>query len=172
MEEESRVGANQQEFGEELREALAALPAGTMSAKLGRLMGVIQEQLKRGVQHAHIVGALNEYGNLGRELSLRNFRMILYRYRRQEERKGEGRKRGLEGRPTRTTGDLTEAHADSTAQERGPRSDDSHQAPRAADTVEVGQTSSPIISRADLRRIRMQPIDLDEMANYGREEKE
>jgi hypothetical protein len=122
----------------DLSAVIEKVPGRTLLGKLRRLLPLIDERIKEGVSYQDIIEALNSHGGLNAEVKASTLRAYLCRYRKR---------------------------ASATQVDKAAR----QQAGAARANAGAPLNSTPKIRNAsDLKRLRSQEVDLDELSRIGR----
>ena len=171
---------------DELRELLEGLPARSLASKLAEVMPTIDQRIREGVAHEEIVRALNEHGNLGVELKLTTFRTYLARYRRTVARARKTGQRAiavdfsppgwkLPPEAEAALDELRRMFARKMAEDALSgkwKTSETRPLPPTPEEHLPREASAPgpaATTKADLRRLRAEEVDLDELARHAKE---
>lgn len=157
---------------EELRRLIAAMPGGSLAAKVRQLMPAIDRQIREeGVRHKDIVALVNAHGRFPRPLTIHHFRWIL----------ADFRKRYRRGQVAPSADSSGEAALRSVAAGRDvaipkgiPPEINANTGLPAGETRRVRPVTlgvgERISSKADLRRLRSMHVDLEALAKLAKKE--
>jgi hypothetical protein len=123
----------------DLNAVIESIPGRSLAAKLRQLLPLIDERIKSGVRLQDIVEALNRHGGLNAEVKASTLRSYVCRYR-----KAMGAPRLVDGAPSQET------RVALVARETPPMS------------------VSKVRNASDLKRLRNQEVDLDELSRIGK----